>query len=183
MISLDQVLLLEEKVESAVEKIQQLEAENDALRSKCSELTNALSAKTEQLKAYESEQSKIESGIIKAIDRLNSIENTVLKAAGQTGPSQSSASEELMAKQAEPEAVTEPVAAPAATPATPEPAATTPAAPQASQAPQAVKEMNFDSMETVQENNEALEADFEEEIPEEAGEESDSTDELGFDIF
>ena len=173
MISLDQVLLLEEKVESAVEKIQQLEAENDALRSKCSELTNALSAKTEQLKAYESEQSKIESGIIKAIDRLNSIENTVLKAAGQPGPSQSSASEELMAKQA----------APAATPATPEPAATTPAAPQPSQAPQAVKEMNFDSMETVQENNEALEADFEEEIPEEAGEESDSTDELGFDIF
>ena len=179
MISLDQVLLLEEKVESAVEKIQQLEAENDALRSKCSELTNALSAKTEQLKAYESEQSKIESGIIKAIDRLNSIENTVLKAAGQPGPSQSSASEELMAKQAEPEAVTEPVA----TPATSEPAATTPAAPQPSQAPQAVKEMNFDSMETVQENNEALEADFEEEIPEEAGEESDSTDELGFDIF
>ena len=165
MISLDQVLLLEEKVESAVEKIQQLEAENDALRSKCSELTNALSAKSEQLKAYESEQSKIESGIIKAIDRLNSIENTVLKAAGQPGPSQSSASEELMAKQAEPEAVTEP------------------AAPQPSQAPQAVKEMNFDSMETVQENNEALEADFEEEIPEEAGEESDSTDELGFDIF
>ena len=159
MISLDQVLLLEEKVESAVEKIQQLEAENDALRSKCSELTNALSAKTEQLKAYESEQSKIESGIIKAIDRLNSIENTVLKAAGQPGPSQSSASEELMAKQAEPEAVTEPVA--------------TPAAPQPSQAPQAVKEMNFDSMETVQENNEALEADFEEEIPEEAGEESE----------
>ena len=180
MISLDQVLLLEEKVESAVEKIQQLEAENDALRSKCSELTNALSAKTEQLKAYESEQSKIESGIIKAIDRLNSIENTVLKAAGQPGPSQSSASEELMAKQAEPEAVTEPVATPAATP---EPAAATPAAPQPSQAPQAVKEMNFDSMETVQENNEALEADFEEEIPEEAGEESDSTDELGFDIF
>ena len=172
MISLDQVLLLEEKVESAVEKIQQLEAENDALRSKCSELTNALSAKTEQLKAYESEQSKIESGIIKAIDRLNSIENTVLKAAGQPGPSQSSASEELMAKQA----------APAATPATPEPAAATPAAPEPA-APQAVKEMNFDSMETVQENNEALEADFEEEIPEEAGEESDSTDELGFDIF
>ena len=172
MMSLDQVLLLEEKVESAVEKIQQLEAENDALRSKCSELTNALSAKTEQLKAYESEQSKIESGIIKAIDRLNSIENTVVKAAGQPGPSQSSASEELMAKQAEP----------AATPATPEPVAT-PAAPQPSQAPQAVKEMNFDSMETVQENNEALEADFEEEIPEEAGEENDSTDELGFDIF
>ena len=82
MISLDQVLLLEQKVESAVAKIQQLEAENDALRNKCSELTNALSAKTEQLAAFESEQKTIESGIIKAIDRLNSIEHSVLKTAG-----------------------------------------------------------------------------------------------------
>ena len=88
MISLDQVLLLEQKVESAVEKIKQLEGENDALRSKCSELTNALSAKTEQLAAFESEQKTIESGIIKAIDRLNSIENSVLKTAGQSEPSQ-----------------------------------------------------------------------------------------------
>ena len=56
MISLDQVLLLEEKVESAVEKIKQLEGENAALRNKCSELTNALSAKTEQLTAFENEQ-------------------------------------------------------------------------------------------------------------------------------
>lgn len=83
MISLDQVLLLEQKVESAVAKIAQLQAENDALRSKCSELTNALSSKSEQLSSFESDQSKIESGILKALDRLNSIENSVLKAAGQ----------------------------------------------------------------------------------------------------
>ena len=79
MISLDQVYLLEQKVESAVEKIQQLQAENDALRNKCTELTNALSAKSEQLSNFESDQSQIESGIKKALDRLNSIENSVLK--------------------------------------------------------------------------------------------------------
>ena len=83
MISLDQVLLLEQKVESAVEKIQQLQAENDALRNKCTELTNALSAKSEQLTSFESDQSQIENGIKKALDRLNSIENTVLKTATQ----------------------------------------------------------------------------------------------------
>lgn len=83
MISLDQVYLLEQKVESAVAKIQQLEAENDALRNKCTELTNALSAKSEQLSSFEQDQSQIESGILKALDRLNSIENSVLKAAGQ----------------------------------------------------------------------------------------------------
>ena len=81
MISLDQVYLLEQKVESAVAKIQQLQAENDALRSKCTELTNALSAKSEQLSSFESDQSQIENGIKKALDRLNSIENSVLKTA------------------------------------------------------------------------------------------------------
>ena len=83
MISLDQVYLLEQKVESAVEKIQQLQAENDALRSKCTELTNALSAKSEQLSSFESDQSQIENGIKKALDRLNSIESSVLKTASQ----------------------------------------------------------------------------------------------------
>lgn len=83
MISLDQILLLEQRVESAVAKIAQLQAENDALRSKCSELTNALSSKSEQLSTFESDQNKIESGILKALDRLNSIENSVLKATGQ----------------------------------------------------------------------------------------------------
>ncbi len=83
MISLDQVILLEQKIESAVEKIQQLQAENDALRKKCSELTNALSSKSEQLTSFETDQSQIESGILKALDRLNQIENSVMKAAGQ----------------------------------------------------------------------------------------------------
>ena len=81
MISLDQVLLLEEKVESAVQKIAQLNQENDALRMKCSELTKALSEKTEQLSSFSSDQSKIEEGILKALERLNSVEHSVLKAA------------------------------------------------------------------------------------------------------
>ena len=83
MISLDQVLLLQQKVESAVAKIAQLQAENDALRSKCSELTNALSSKSEQLSTIELDQDKIESGIKNALNRLSSIENSVLNAVGQ----------------------------------------------------------------------------------------------------
>jgi FtsZ-binding cell division protein ZapB len=86
MISLDQILLLEQKVEKAVEKITQLQTENDALRSKCSELTNALSSKTEQISSFEQDQSKIENGILKALERLNSIENSVLKAASEPAP-------------------------------------------------------------------------------------------------
>lgn len=81
MISLDQVFLLEQKVESAVEKIQQLQAENDALRSKCLELTNALSSKSEQLSSFENDQTQIEDGIKKALERLSTIENSVLRKA------------------------------------------------------------------------------------------------------
>lgn len=79
MISLDQVMRLEEKVESAVKKIQQLQEENAALRTKCDELTNALSLKTEQLSNFTSDQNQIEIGIKNALERLDSIENTVLK--------------------------------------------------------------------------------------------------------
>lgn len=80
MVSIDQVLLLEQKVESAVGKIQQLQAENAALKQKVLELTNALSSKSEQLTTYENDQNKIENGIRKALERLNTIENSVLKA-------------------------------------------------------------------------------------------------------
>ena len=168
MISLDQVLLLEEKVESAVAKIQQLEAENDALRNKCSELTNALSAKTEQLAAYESDQKKIESGIIKAIDRLNSLENSVLKAAGQSGaaPAQVAAP-----AQTEPAVPQEPV-----TPVEP----VTPAEPVPEPEPAAFNTdgMNFENMEPVEDE------DLPEQEPvEDSGDEPESKDELGFDIF
>lgn len=76
MISLEQILVLEQKVESAVAKIAQLTAENDALRSKCAELTNALSVKTEQLSAFQSDQNKIELGIIKALQQLDAIKES-----------------------------------------------------------------------------------------------------------
>lgn len=84
MSTLDQLLLLEQKVESAVKKIQQLQAENDALRSKCAELTNALSAKSEQLDSFATDKGRIETGIQKALERLNSIENSMLQS-GDSG--------------------------------------------------------------------------------------------------
>lgn len=97
MISLDQVLLLQKKVETAVAKISdlngviaQLKAENDALRSKCAELTNSLSEKTELISNFEAEQNKIEQGILSALSRLDTVENSVLGGAGGS-PVQASA--------------------------------------------------------------------------------------------
>jgi len=84
MISLDQILLLQEKVETAVAKITsltaevaQLKSENDALRTKCSELSNSLSEKTEFVSTLQSDQNQIEMGIINALNRLDSLENEI----------------------------------------------------------------------------------------------------------
>ncbi|MBP5403004.1 MAG: cell division protein ZapB [Treponema sp.] len=85
MISFDQVLLLQKKVESAVQKIVELKTENDALRSKCSELTNALSEKTELLNSFTADEQKIETSIKDALNQLNSIENTIVNQSGSTG--------------------------------------------------------------------------------------------------
>lgn len=94
MISLDQVLLLEEKVENAVAKIEQLNAENAALRRKCAELTNALSAKTEQFSTFQTDQDKIEAGILKALEKLNTVENAIHTAASMTQAAQPTQQEE-----------------------------------------------------------------------------------------
>ena len=112
MISFDQVLLLEERVESAVKKIEQLNAENAALRAKVAELSNALNAKSEQFSSFQSDQSKIEEGILKALSRLNAVENVVL----HSGVAAQSSSvppqvQETQAEQAQTEPVTEKLAA------------------------------------------------------------------------
>lgn len=194
MISLDQVLLLEEKVESAVAKIQQLEAENDALRNKCSELTNALSAKTEQLASFENEQKTIESGIIKAIDRLNSIENSVLKQAGQSAPKPAASGLAASAAAA---------ASKVATPTPVEEAVETKTVEAPAPTPTPTTDVSFDQMtpvespeketfdeEEVIDNPDAIDQAFdevtiEEPIEDETETDSDpeSKDQLGFDIF
>ncbi|MBP5465551.1 MAG: hypothetical protein J6Y13_10310, partial [Treponema sp.] len=92
MISLDQVLLLQKKVETAVEKInfltgqvEQLKNDNDALRSKCAELTKALDEKTELVSSLEVNQGKIEEGILTALNRLDTVENAILNGSADTG--------------------------------------------------------------------------------------------------
>lgn len=97
MISFDQVLLLQEKVESAVQKIVELKSENDALRSKCSELTNALSEKTELLNSLQADEQKIESSILGALNRLNTIENSIINQSNNSSvlPSQDKADENI----------------------------------------------------------------------------------------
>ena len=85
MVTLDQVLLLQEKVETAVKKItslnervMQLESENDALRSKCAELTKAISEKSELVSTLEDTQTKIEQSILETLNRLDAVQDSIL---------------------------------------------------------------------------------------------------------
>ena len=82
MVSVETILLLQQKVESAVQKIEQLKSENDALRAERSELTKALSEKTELLSRFSADEKKIEDGILGALTRLDSVENAILDSSG-----------------------------------------------------------------------------------------------------
>jgi len=79
MISLDQIQMLERKVESAVAKIAALQELNTALRDKNTELEHSNTVLLQRISTFESDQSRIEQGILNALDRLNSMESAVLK--------------------------------------------------------------------------------------------------------
>ena len=83
MISLVQIQLLEEKVESAVAKILQLTEENEALARRCAQLEDEKAKLQDNLLNFHQDQERIEQGIIKALDRLNVVENSVLQAVEQ----------------------------------------------------------------------------------------------------
>ena len=65
-------------------QVLQLQSENDALRSKCSELQNSLADKSGLVSSLEAEQNQIEETIRKALDQLDDVENAVLDS--ESGP-------------------------------------------------------------------------------------------------
>jgi FtsZ-binding cell division protein ZapB len=86
MVSLEQVQLLESRVARAIEYVGKLTAENSALASEKSSLMSKLDAcqkRVDELEVlvmrFKDEQSRIEDGIISALDRLNQFEEAVEK--------------------------------------------------------------------------------------------------------
>lgn len=80
MISLEQIQLLEQKVESAVAKILQLTEERDTLHQRCVQLEEENKRLQSNILDFHQDQDRIEQGIIKALDKLNAVENSVLQA-------------------------------------------------------------------------------------------------------
>lgn len=79
MISLDEIQLLEQKVEAVVTKLLQVTEEKKSLTQRCFQLESENHDLRNKISSFEKDQERIEQGIIKALDRLNIVENSVLK--------------------------------------------------------------------------------------------------------
>ncbi len=82
MLSLDQIKVLERKIEAVVSRVMELTSENNTLKQKIDFLVQENQILQSKVEAFESDQEKIEQGIISALDRLNTVENSVLLTAG-----------------------------------------------------------------------------------------------------
>jgi len=85
MLNLDQVRLLENRVEKAVGKIQSLTTENTHLRSQLSSLQSRVNELEGLVRAFKDDQGRIEEGILNALDRLSAFEDSVFHS--ETAPS------------------------------------------------------------------------------------------------
>ncbi len=77
MLSLDQVRLLENRVEKAVTKIQSLTTENNHLRGQLSSLQSRVAELEGLVRSFKDDQGRIEEGILSALDRLSAFEDSV----------------------------------------------------------------------------------------------------------
>lgn len=77
MLSLDQVRLLENRVEKAVVKIRMLESENDTLRGQVTAFQARIGELEGLVHAFKDDQGRIEEGILNALDRLSAFEDSV----------------------------------------------------------------------------------------------------------
>ncbi|UTY30642.1 cell division protein ZapB [Treponema putidum] len=75
MLNLDQVRLLENKVERAVQMIKSLHTEKDALKKEIEVRDKRISELEKLIVTFKDDQSKIEEGIINALNQLSAFED------------------------------------------------------------------------------------------------------------
>jgi predicted nuclease with TOPRIM domain len=86
MLSLDQVRLLENRVEKAVGKITSLTDENTRLRSQLSGLQTRVNELEGLVRSFKDDQGRIEEGILSALDRLSAFEDSVFHSESTVSP-------------------------------------------------------------------------------------------------
>ncbi|MCL2381596.1 MAG: cell division protein ZapB [Treponema sp.] len=79
MIRLEQVKLLESKVTTAIEYVRKVTEENSALKGKLGSYQKRIDELEVLIHQFKEEQSRIEDGILSALDRLNQFEDALEK--------------------------------------------------------------------------------------------------------
>jgi hypothetical protein len=77
MVNLEQVKLLESKVIKAIEYVNQITEENNLLRGKLETYQKRIDELEVVVKRFKEDQSRIEEGIVSALDRLNQFETAI----------------------------------------------------------------------------------------------------------
>lgn len=80
MLTLDQVKLLENKVESLIEMVKTLCGERDALRDILQKKDKEIEELSVKVDAYETEQAKIEERVVNALNQLDVFQSSVASA-------------------------------------------------------------------------------------------------------
>ena len=81
MIRIDQIKILEDRVNKAIELIKTLKEENRTLRAGLDSAQNKIDELEGLIDTFKSEQSEIEEGILRALENLDKIEDDVSTAA------------------------------------------------------------------------------------------------------
>ncbi len=102
MISLEQIKLLEQKVEQALKKIIVLQNNNATLQTENEELKVEIELLKEQCERLEKDEEKIEQGILNVLDKLNNVEDTVRQAQGAPSTPLGTAQKESFTERQEP---------------------------------------------------------------------------------
>lgn len=84
MISLEQIKLLEIKVENALQRIIELQNKNSQLKIENGDLQAEIDLLQEQCTRFEQDEVKIEQGILSVLHRLDSVEDTLRQSETQT---------------------------------------------------------------------------------------------------
>lgn len=80
MLTLDQVNLLENKVESLIATVKALYGERDALREALQKKDKEIEELSSKVSAYETEQAKIEERVVNALNQLDFFQSSVTSA-------------------------------------------------------------------------------------------------------
>ena len=124
MISVEQIRLLESKVQAAVATLSSLQEENSMLKSKLTDYEKRIDELEYLIEEFKEEQTEIEQGIISALNKLDSLESASRQV--QASKPQITIHEEVVTQPQEPETMEQeqstPIGEPPTTPVTDNPA-------------------------------------------------------------